>query len=419
MPVQTSPEAPMPVRTLAMNVASWIDRLGAIWIEGQVAQLRSRAGTNVVWITLRDPLADVSVTVTAKRQIFDIVDPPVVEGAKIVVNAKAEYYLTRGSLSFAAREIRPVGLGDLLARLERLKRLLAAEGLFAADRKRTLPFLPRRVGLICGRDSAAEHDVLTNARARWPAVEFAVRNVPVQGIQAVQHILLSLRELERDPDVDVIVITRGGGSLEDLLPFSDEALLRAVAEARTPVVSAIGHETDSPLLDLVADVRASTPTDAARVLVPDVAEELAGVVLTVERMRSSIGRLLASERAALLEIRRRPVLADPHALLRSRDEEVATLLGRVRQTFGYLLRRSTDDIEQHTARVRALSPLATLKRGYAVVQDAGGTAVRTVEQLDDGDRVRVWVADGRFDAEVAGSPSKLARDHPGNKQEET
>lgn len=296
----------MPVRALAMNVQNWIDRLGLVWIEGQVAQLRSRAGAGLVWITLRDPLADVSVSVTAKRQVFDIVDPPIVEGAKVLVCAKAEYYMTRGSLSFAAREIRPVGVGDLLARLERLKRLLAAEGLFAAELKRPLPFLPRRVGLVCGRDSAAEHDVLKNARARWPAVEFEVRNVPVQGTQAVQQILLCLEELDRDPVVDVIVLTRGGGSLEDLLPFSDEGLLRAVAKARTPVVSAIGHETDAPLLDLVADVRASTPTDAARRIVPDVAEERAGVANATATLRTALRRRIEAERTGLGHLRAHP-----------------------------------------------------------------------------------------------------------------
>ena len=195
------------------------------------------------------------------------------EGAHVVVHAKAQIWAGRGSLSFAADQIRQVGVGELLAQLEHLRRVLTAEGLFAADRKRPLPFLPRRVGVVCGRASAAEHDVVENARRRWPAVQFRLLEVAVQGTNAVPEVTGALAALDQDPEVDVIVVTRGGGSLEDLLPFSTEALIRAVAACRTPVVSAIGHESDVPLLDLVADVRASTPTDAAKRVVPDVVEE--------------------------------------------------------------------------------------------------------------------------------------------------
>ena len=274
MGLETTPESPAPVRQIANAIAQWIDRLGSVWVEGQVAQLSRRQGMNTVFLTLRDPVADVSVPVTCSRQLFDSLDPPLVEGARVVVHAKPSYYANRGTLSLRASDIRMVGLGELLARIERRRQLLAAEGLFARERKRPLPFLPRCVGLITGGGSAAERDVLEVARRRWPAVEFRVVHTAVQGPQAAVGVMQALDKLDRDDEVDVIVIARGGGSVEDLLPFSDEGLIRAVFAARTPVVSAIGHEPDSPLLDLVADRRAATPTDAAKTVVPDVAEEL-------------------------------------------------------------------------------------------------------------------------------------------------
>jgi exodeoxyribonuclease VII large subunit len=243
-----------------------------VWVDGQLTQITRRPGTNTVFFVLRDPAADISLNVTAARQLIDGMADQLTEGSRVVVWAKPEFYLARGALQLHALEIRPVGVGELLARIERLKRLLASEGLFDTDRKRRLPFLPGTVGLVCGRGSAAERDVLENAKRRWPAVQFRVEAVAVQGPYAVAEIVNAVHILDADPQVDVIVIARGGGSVEDLLPFSDEALLRAASACRTPIVSAIGHEPDSPLLDLVADVRASTPTDAGKLIVPDLAE---------------------------------------------------------------------------------------------------------------------------------------------------
>lgn len=274
MALNTSAEAPLPVGEVSRLIGGWIDRLGAIWVEGQITQLSRRPGAGVVFLTLRDPSHDVSVSVTCFRQVFDRIADVVSEGARVVVLAKPEWYAPRGQLSLRATDIRPVGIGELLVRLEQLKKSLAAEGLFALDRKKPLPFLPQLIGLVCGRASAAERDVLENARRRWPAVRFEVRNTAVQGVNAVSQVVQAVEELDALPEVDVIVVARGGGSVEDLLPFSDEQLIRAVASCRTPVVSAIGHEPDSPLLDLVADLRASTPTDAAKKVVPDVGEEL-------------------------------------------------------------------------------------------------------------------------------------------------
>ena len=296
----------------------------------------------------------------------------------MVVLAKPSYYANRGSFSLAVSELRMVGLGELLARLERRRQLLAAEGLFARELKRSLPFLPHRVGLVTAPASAAERDVLDNARRRWPNVAFEVAHATMQGQRAAAEVMEALARLERHPDVDVIVVARGGGSVEDLLPFSDEALVRAVHQLRTPVVSAIGHEQDQPLLDLVADVRASTPTDAAKLVVPDVADELRLVDTARHRLRHVLGGWLAREQAGLDALRSRPVLGDPRGLLDERAAEVHELRDRARRTLGHRLDRAGDDIAHQRARARALSPLATLERGYAVLQDAGGHVVTSV-----------------------------------------
>jgi exodeoxyribonuclease VII large subunit len=285
MALETSAEAPVPVRTVLQAVGGWIGKLGRIWVEGQIAECKRRGST--VFITLRDPIAAVSAQVICTRQVFDAVSP--VEGARVVLFVKPDFNATRGSFALTALEIRAVGVGELLARLEKLRRELAAEGLFSAERKRSLPFLPGVIGLVCGRESAAERDVVQNAQRRWPAVRFRIEQSAVQGPYAAGEVTEALRKLDADPEVDVIVITRGGGSLEDLLPFSDETLLRAVAACRTPVVSAIGHEQDAPLLDYVADLRASTPTDAAKRIVPDVAEQLALVTQLRDRGRPGRG----------------------------------------------------------------------------------------------------------------------------------
>src|SRR3954453_23900778 len=318
--MSTSPEQPAPVRQIANAISGWIDRLGAVWVEGQVAQFNRRQGMNTVFMTLRDTVADISIPVTCSRQVFDSLNPPMVEGASIVLHARPSFYANRGTLSLYAREIRMVGLGELLARIERRRQLLAAEGLFALERKRRLPFLPSTVGLVTAPGSAAERDVLDNGRRRWPAVRFAVRYAVMQGTSSAAEVIDAVARLDRDPAVDVIVIARGGGSVEDLLPFSDEGLLRAVFAAQTPVVSAIGHEPDSPLLDLVADVRASTPTDAAKIVVPDVAEEQARVEQLRECARGLLAAWLAREQHALDAVRARPALADPGSSLERRGD---------------------------------------------------------------------------------------------------
>jgi exodeoxyribonuclease VII large subunit len=380
MPLETSADAPIPVRTALRLVGDWIGRLGRVWVEGQIAELSRRGGT--VYLTLRDPVATVSVRVICPRQVFEAAEPAPAEGARVVVWARPDFSMTRGSFSLSALELRAVGIGELLARLERLRRELAAEGLFAAERKRRPPFLPGLVGLICGRDSAAERDVLENAARRWPSVRFRVEQVAVQGPFAVQEVTDALRALDADAEVDVIIVARGGGSIEDLLAFSDETLVRAVAACRTPVVSAIGHEQDVPLLDLVADVRASTPTDAARRVVPDIGEQVAIITELRSRARRQLAGRLDREASWLSGIRSRPALANPVAEIDRRHEQVLALAERARRCLGSSLDRAGADLAHTRARLVALSPAATLRRGYAIVQRADATVVRSARDVD-------------------------------------
>lgn len=400
MAANTSPDTPLPVGEVSRLIGGWIDRLGAVWVEGQITQLSRRPGAGVVFLTLRDPSYDISVSVTCYRQVFDAVADVVREGSRVVVHAKPEWYAPRGQLSLRAAEIRPVGVGELLARLEQLKKSLAAEGLFAADRKKPLPFLPQLIGLVCGRASAAERDVLENARHRWPAVRFEVRNVPVQGVHAVPQVVQAVKELDAMDDVDVIVVARGGGSVEDLLPFSDEQLVRAVASCRTPVVSAIGHEPDNPLLDHVADLRASTPTDAAKKVVPDVGEEYERVRFLRDRARRSVESLIDREERGLAAALARPSIEDPHRMVDDREQQIAALTERSRRTLGHLLDRADSELTHTLARVVALSPAATLKRGYAVLQRADGHVVRDAGGVSADEELRARVAEGEFTVRV-------------------
>jgi exodeoxyribonuclease VII large subunit len=396
MALETSAESPVPVRTVLQLVSSWIGRLGRVWVEGQIAECKKRG--NTVFLTVRDPIAAVSAQVVCTRQVFEVTNPQ--EGARVVIFVKPDFNATRGSFAFTALEIRAVGIGELLARLERLRRELAAEGLFSSERKRPLPFLPSVIGLVCGRESAAQRDVQQNAERRWPAVRFRVEQTAVQGPYAAGEVVAALRRLDEDPDVDVIVIARGGGSLEDLLPFSDEALIRAVAACRTPVVSAIGHEQDTPLLDYVADLRASTPTDAAKRIVPDVAEELALVTQLRDRARRSVRGWLDRELSWLDAVRSRPALADPVREIERQAEQVDALAERARQCVANRLARAEDDIAHTRARLLALSPAATLQRGYAIVQKADSEVVRAAGEVSPGEQLSVRFAEDQVSVTV-------------------
>ena len=398
MALQTSAEHPVPVRRITQLMTEYIGRLGFVWVEGQVAQVSRRPGQRTAFLTLRDTSADMSLSVTCGVALLDAAS--IGEGAHVVVHARPQLYATRGTLSLAADQIRQVGIGELLARLEHLRRVLTAEGLFDPARKKALPFLPRAVGVVCGRASAAEQDVLHNGRRRWPAVRFRVEEVAVQGPTAVTEVSDAIRRLDADPEVEVIVVTRGGGSLEDLLPFSNEAMLRVVAACRTPLVSAIGHEADTPLLDLVADVRASTPTDAAKRVVPDVAEEAERVAQLRRRALGAARALLDREQAGLQAVRSRPCLADPASMITPRTVDIAELRDRARRVISSSLDRAADDVAHTLARVTALSPAATLQRGYAVLQHSAGRVVRRRADVAVGDPLRARVADGTITVEV-------------------
>ncbi|WP_017545833.1 MULTISPECIES: exodeoxyribonuclease VII large subunit [Nocardiopsis] len=398
MGMESSAESPQPVRTVLQAVGGWIDRLGAIWVEGQIAELNSRG--RMSYMTLRDPVANASIRVLCETSVLRRQEPAPGPGDRVVIHAKPDFYQLKGTFSLRAREIRHVGIGELLARLEQLRRTLTAEGVFDPARKRPLPFLPNTVGLICGRDSAAERDVLENGRRRWPAVRFEVRQVAVQGDRATREVIEALHDLDTRPEVDVIVIARGGGSMEDLLPFSDEAMVRAVAAAGTPVVSAIGHEQDAPLLDHVADVRASTPTDAAKRTVPDVGEQLEIIRQLRDRARRVIRGGVDRELAWLASVRSRPVLADPVRETERLTEQVLELRDRARRSLTASLDRAADTLVHTEARLHALSPATTLARGYAIVQREDGSVVRSAAEPALGETLRVRFAEDGLRATV-------------------
>lgn len=395
--LETSAESPAPVRVVSEALKEYVDRLGAIWIEGEISEINERTG--MAFLRLRDTSVDMSLSVMCHRTVLAPVSP-LAQNARVVIHAKVSFYTKNGTLSLSAREIRQVGIGELLARLEHLKQVLASEGLFANELKRPLPLLPNRVGLICGRNSAAEKDVVENARRRWPNVQFEIREVAVQGAAAVVEVSAALRDLESNQEVDVIIITRGGGSFEDLLPFSDEGLVRLAAACLTPIVSAIGHEQDSPLLDLVADVRASTPTDAAKMVVPDIAEEFALIEQFRARAYRKMAGLINTEIERLAALRDRPVLRDPSVLISSRAEIIANLRDRSHRSASHALRVASDELVHTLARLRSLSPQSTLDRGYAVVQRSDGSIARDSGELRIGEKLRLRLARGEVAAIV-------------------
>ncbi|MEE2034242.1 exodeoxyribonuclease VII large subunit [Rhodococcus chondri] len=401
-----SADNPWPVRTVAQKVAGWIDRLGTIWVEGQITQINARPGTRTAFLTLRDSSVDMSLSVSCAPQLLQNSELPLHEGSRVVMFGKLTFWPGRGTLQLRVTEIRAVGIGELLARIERLRGLLAAEGLFDPRLKRPLPFLPQRIGLITGRASAAERDVLSVAARRWPAVRFDVRNTTVQGPTAVPQILDALEALDADPNVDVIILARGGGSVEDLLPFSDEALCRAISACTTPVVSAIGHEPDSPLSDHVADLRAATPTDAAKCVVPDAVAEQQLVDELVARSAAALRNWVRREEHVIAQLRDRPVLADPLRALDRRAEEIDRLRQGARRDVTRCIQVEATTVEHLRARLSTLGPAATLARGYAVVQrivpDGEPEVVRSLEEMPPGTQLRVRVADGASRAAVMG-----------------
>ena len=398
---ETSSESPAPVRVVSEALKEYIDRLGPIWIEGEISELNERSG-GMAFMRLRDTSADMSISVMCYKSVLATAQP-LPANARVVIHAKPSWFTKNGSLTMSAKEIRQVGVGELLARLEALKEKLALEGLFASDRKVKLPLLPRTIGLICGRNTDAEKDVVENARRRWPAVQFEIREVAVQGAAAVVEVSHALRELEAHPLVDVIIITRGGGSFEDLLPFSDESLVRLAASCETPIVSAIGHEKNSPLLDLVADYRASTPTDAAKKVVPDIAQEISDIEKLRDRALRSLVARLDFESQQIAQLRNRPVMKDPMVMVTTRVDELKALRDRALRGFASLLEIEKKELKGVRDHLRSLSPQSTMDRGYAVVQLTDGKILRDATKLKTGTALRIRVAKGETGATVTAS----------------
>jgi exodeoxyribonuclease VII large subunit len=374
-------------------IGDYLSRLGAVWIEGELSEVTVRPGAQMVFMRLKDTSADMSISIMCHKSVLESVQP-LPQNARVVMNSKVSWYAKNGSLSFSVKEIRQIGIGELIARLEALKELLYKEGLFDTDRKKELPFLPKAVGLICGRNSDAEKDVVENAKRRWPSVRFEIREVAVQGAAAVVEVSAALKELDEHPDVDVIIITRGGGSFEDLLAFSDESLVRLAANCQTPIVSAIGHEKDAPLLDLVADWRASTPTDAGKKVVPDMDEELTKIANLRERAKRYVQGRIDFEISKIQGFMDRPSMKEPLTMISSRLEIITNLRARSFRSTNSRLWLATEEIASFTSQVRTLSPQATLERGYSVVQKADGRVVRNASELTKGDRLRIRLAKG-------------------------
>ena len=409
----TTRDNPWPLSRLTQNIKIYVDRMSALWVEGQVVQYNPRPGSRMAFFTLRDTESDTSMTVTAFPNVITAIGAGFEEGVKVVARVKPVFWERSGSLNLQAAEIHLQGLGDLLAQIERLRQRLAAEGLFDTDRKKPLPFLPRVIGLVCGRNAKAKDDVIVNATARWPGARFEVREVAVQGQYAVREVTQAIAELDSLPQVDVIVVARGGGSVEDLLPFSDEALVRAAAQASTPLVSAIGHEGDAPLLDYVADYRASTPTDAARRIVPDLAQELDGLARAREGMRSAIQRRLDQERYNLDLLVSRPIFLAPAATLEPHRTFIDSALTSLRTQVERRLSSERQSILQASATLQALSPQATLERGYSMLRLPSGELVRDASQVPKGTLVEGILAQGRLVAQVVGStPATPASESP-------
>lgn len=390
----TSPEQPEQLGRIVNLVKGWVERCGRVWVEAQVIELNRRAG-GTQYLVLRDRFAEISARVSCSTAVLDAAGP-ITDGMTVVAQIQPRVWPKNSSLIFECHELRVAGEGRLLAQLEQLKRKLQAEGLFDPVRKKRLPFLPRAIGLITGANSAAERDVLATIANRWPAAGVRVRHTLVQGPEAAAQVMTALADLDRDPDVQVIIIARGGGSLEDLLAFSDEGLVRAVAACRTPVVTGVGHESDTPIVDLAADVRASTPTDAAKRVVPDAAQESARVQDARVRIRQAIVSRVLLEQRNLDQLRSRPVLADPAGSFGVHLERLAHLRSRLDAAIDRRLETEQTRLTHDLVRARSMSPMATLERGYSILVTGEGRTVVSVHDVDEDDDLLAHVADGQL-----------------------
>ena len=401
MAMESSPENPLALGRVVQAVKGWVERCGAVWVEAQVIQINRKAGSSTVYMTMRDTIANSSASVTCSVAVLDAAGP-ISEGATVTAWIKPTVWSNTAKLSFECREIRASGEGRLLQQLEQRKRLLQAEGLFDPSRKKRLPFLPRSIGLVTAANSAAERDVLTNIRLRWPAADITVRHALMQGPNCAAEVMQALAGLDAEPTVDVIIVARGGGSLEDLLPFSDEGLVRAVAACRTPVVSAIGHEPDVPIIDLAADLRASTPTDAAKRVVPDAQEEAQRVQQALGRIRSAMTSRVANEQRHLDQLVSRPVLRDPAGSFDIHYDRIEMLRQRLGSAIDRSIQQQATSLTHDLSRVRAMSPKATLERGYAILVDGEGGSIASIADADLDDDLMAYLADGKLTLSVTG-----------------
>ena len=374
----SSEHSPWQVSQLSKSLKDWIEKLGRVWVEGELQQLQVR-GSNIFG-SLRDLDVENSIEIHAFDASSAEIEAGLNQGDRVVALLQPQFWAKNGKLTMRVLKMHKVGLGELLERIEKLRQLLISEGLTDPDRKKPLPFLPAKIGLITGAKSDAEKDILQNAKLRWPEVQFEVINTLVQGDKAPAEIIMAMQQLDQMPDVDIIIIARGGGSFQDLLPFSDERLVRAAAALSKPVVSAIGHENDSPLLDLVADLRASTPTDAAKRVVPDVVEERRSISQARERLALRIGSFIENQMQLIDSILSRPVLRSPYGFVEQQEEQLGQLARRLQEILGFRVDRARSENDQLKARVRSLSPQLTMERGYAVITDEDGKPTTTIKK---------------------------------------
>ncbi|MEL0291543.1 MAG: exodeoxyribonuclease VII large subunit [Aquiluna sp.] len=379
--------SPWQVSQLSKSLKDWIEKLGRVWVEGELQQLQLR-GSNVFG-SLRDLDVENSIEIHAFDASTADIEVGLNQGDRVVALLQPQFWAKNGKLTMRILKMHKVGLGELLERIEKLRQQLIAEGLTAPERKKPLPFLPRKIGLITGAKSDAEKDILQNARLRWPEVQFEVINTLVQGDKAPAEIIMAMQQLDQMPEVEIIIIARGGGSFQDLLPFSDERLVRAAAALSKPVVSAIGHENDSPLLDLVADLRASTPTDAAKRVVPDVVEERKGLAQMRDRLAFRVASFIDSQLQLIESIVSRPVLKSPYGFVEQQEEHLSQLARRLTEILGFRIERAESENTQLKARARSLSPKLTMERGYAVVTGADGKQATSVKK---GQQLRIQTA---------------------------
>jgi exodeoxyribonuclease VII large subunit len=392
----SSEQAPWSVANFTNTLKEWITRLGNVWVEGQISQISPKK--DVFFGELRDLVADKGFSIHSRRPDVLASVNELTAGDRVVVLVHPDFWERSGKTSMDVLAIRKVGLGELLERIERLRQQLIKEGLTLADRKQALPFLPNLIGLITGANSDAEKDVLQNTKLRWPQVQFKIQHTPVQGDKAAAEIIRAIELLDADPEVDVIILARGGGSFQDLLVFSDEKVVRAVANCKKPIISAIGHENDRPLTDEVADVRASTPTDAAKLVVPDVIEERKKIDQALERIGLRVVGFVQNQIELISGIRSRPILANPFTLVDERSLQISQLEQSLSSQMKNTLEKQQLLIAGLRGQVRALSPKLTLDRGYAVVRDKDGHVLTEPKQAKSGQKLKITLAGGDLGA---------------------